>query len=253
MKHTVSIIIPNFNKGRFLNQCIDSVINQTFHDWFLFIIDDCSSDHSREILSNYSENKKIKIFRLKKNKGPSFCRNLGIRFSSSKYIAFLDADDYWQQEKLMDQINFMENNNYSFTYSDYFTFRENNEKNISNKTNIRTNFTFNKFILNSSINTSTLIIKKDMIKTTKFKNLKLLEDYIFKCDILKKGIIAYKIDKCDVAYRLIPNARSANKFNNLKILWEVNKKYNHLSFFKNLLSLISITLNSFKKYGLKKY
>ena len=84
----VDIIIPNFNKEAFLDECIKSVINQDFKNWKLYIIDDCSTDKSKEIIKKYLTNSKIKKLFLKKNKSPPFCRNIGIRKSSSDYVCF---------------------------------------------------------------------------------------------------------------------------------------------------------------------
>ena len=93
----VDIVIPNYNKANYLNDCINSVINQTLKNWRLFIIDDCSSDNSSKILDNFKKNKKIKIIKLRKNLGPGNARNIGISLSRSKYLAFLDSDDLWKK------------------------------------------------------------------------------------------------------------------------------------------------------------
>jgi len=253
MKPVVTIIIPNFNKQEFLEECINSVIDQSFREWKLIIIDDGSTDSSISLLSKFKNNKKIKIIELKKNKGPSFCRNLGMRLSTTRYLAFLDSDDYWDKDKLKDQIYFMTKENFQITFSDYYFFRENQKEKIIKSTNVPISFALKTFIKNSSINTSTLIIEKSIIGNTRFKKIPLLEDYIFKCDLFRKGISAHKLNKTNTAYRLTHEMRSSDKIKNLLILWSVNKKYNNLSFFKNLISVICISLNSLKKYGLKKY
>ena len=96
MKHPkIDVIIPNFNKEKFLYDSINSVINQDYQDWNLYIIDDNSTDKSLKIFEKFETNPKIKIIKLSKNKGPSFCRNLGIRLSKSEFISFLDSDDFW--------------------------------------------------------------------------------------------------------------------------------------------------------------
>ena len=124
----VDIVIPNYNKAHYLNDCINSVINQTLKNWRLFIIDDCSSDNSLKILDKFKRNKKIKIVKLRKNLGPGNARNMGIRLSKSKYLAFLDSDDLWKKNKLKRQISFMENSNISLSYTDYISFFENKKK-----------------------------------------------------------------------------------------------------------------------------
>ena len=107
MSSAVDIIIPNYNKAKYLEDAIKSVLGQKYTNWNLYIIDDNSKDGSVKILEKFRDNSKITIVLLKKNKGPSFCRNLGMRISSSEYISFLDSDDMWKKEKLSKQIDFM--------------------------------------------------------------------------------------------------------------------------------------------------
>lgn len=246
----VDIIIPNFNKEAYLKSCINSVFSQTYKNWNIIFVDDSSTDNSLKIIKKY-KSKKIKIISLDKNKGPSFCRHTGVKVSKNNYIAFLDFDDKWTKNKLKDQIIFMIENKYNFTYSDYY-ISYNAQFNIQNFTNLTNFFNYKKFITNSSINTSTIIIKKNLLKNIPFTNLKLLEDYVFKCQILKKGFVAHKIQKPLAFYNLNESNRSKNKIKNLIYLWNVNKKYNKLGFFENMNSLIGISYNSFRKYGFKK-
>ena len=104
IKDSVAIIMPNYNKGKFINKAIQSVLNQTYNNWKLYIVDDNSNDNSIKILKKIKK-KKIKIFYLKQNKGPSYCRNLILKKAKSKYIAFLDSDDFWlkKQTKVSDK------------------------------------------------------------------------------------------------------------------------------------------------------
>ena len=191
MSPAVTVIIPSFNKKPYISECIKSVINQTYKNWNLIILDDCSNDDTQEFLKQLETNEKVEVILLKKNKGPSFCRNLGLRLTNSEYVAFLDADDFWDLNKLENQINFMKKDNFDFTYTDYYSIRDNI---LIKKTNLPLSLNYKDFMKNSSINTCTMIIKRSLIGTTKFKKLDLLEDYIFKCDILKKNITAKKFD-----------------------------------------------------------
>ena len=248
----IDIILPNFNKGEFIEEAINSIINQSYKSWKLYVIDDCSTDNSINIIDNYKLFKNIFIIKLKKNKGPSFCRNLGMRLSSSEYISFIDSDDIWTENKLAIQIKFMLENKYFFSYSDYVPFiQKKSQKKYLKSTNLKKNFNFNEFILNSSINTTTTIISRKVIGTLKFKNIKKLEDYLFKCEILKKGTIAYKAEGKLAYYRILEISRSSQRLRNVFYLWSVNRDYNKLSFFKNLFSIAMISLNSIKKYGFK--
>ena len=245
----IDIIIPNYNKGDYLKECLDSVLNQTYKNWRVYLIDDCSNDTSQEILKKYNSEDKINIILLDKNYGPSYCRNLGIESSKSDYISFLDSDDFWPQNKLEVQMNEMLNNKYDFSFTDikYFSNLSNrNEK----KTDLPRIYDFNKFIGKSTMSTSSILIKRSIIKDIRFKNVK-HEDYLFKCDLLKNGNISFKIFDTFVYYRIIKNSRSSNKLLNLYNLWKVNKLHNNFNFIKNFKSILSISYNSLKTYGWK--
>ena len=103
-KIKVDIILPNFNSSDYIRETIKSIIGQTFTNWKLIIVDDCSDKKTKTILQKFSKNKKIKIFWLKKNKGAGFCRNLAIKKSNSPYLAFIDSDDIWKKDKLETQL-----------------------------------------------------------------------------------------------------------------------------------------------------
>ena len=252
MSFFVDIILPNYNKEFFLQETINSVLSQNYINWKLIIIDNCSTDNSKKIIEKFRVNKKVDIIYLKKNMGASFSRNLGIRLSNSKYIAFLDADDIWTPKKLEGQIKFMEEKNYNFTYTDFTPFFEKNKKRIKKK-EITTpdNFNFDTFVNNTSINTSSMILSRSIVKTTKFPKVDTLEDFPFKCKILNKIKFAKKYNQNTVFYRITKNSLTSNKLKNLYWLWKINKTYNKLTFLKNLKSLFLISINSLQKYGFK--
>ena len=243
-KEFVDVILPNFNKKKYLEEAIQSVLDQSYKKWKLYIIDDCSNDNSIEILDKFKDHNNIIIKQLSKNKGPSFCRNLGLRISSSEYIAFIDSDDYWKKDKLKDQINFMKKNNFSFTYTNYETFGKKMKK-IYNPPKLN----YLNFIKNTSIATSTMMIKREKIKSIKFTNSKICEDYYFKCKLLKKVKFAYCLKKNLTKYRIRDKSLQSNNIRNFYWIWKINKNYNNLNFFENFISLFFISLNSIKKYG----
>ena len=246
----VDIILPNYNGAKTLKETINSVINQSFQDFNLYVIDDFSNDESINIIEDYSD-PRVNLIKLKKNKGVYFCRNLGMRKSYSKYLAFIDSDDYWQKDKLKKQINFMQKFDHKFTYTDYMPFQEkNNTKIFKRKINVKTKFNRSEFINNTSIAMSSVVIERSLIKNLKFKKLKICEDYLFKCEILKKHE-AYKCEDSTMFYRISNNSLQSNKFRNFYWVWLINKKYNNLNIFRNIKSLLSISFNSIKKYGFK--
>ncbi len=119
MKDLVSIIMPSYNTGKYIEDSIKSVINQTYENWELIIVDDCSTDDTDLIVKPYLEDERIKYLKNEKNSGAAVSRNYALREAKGKWIAFLDSDDLWHPEKLERQIAFMEENDYKFTYTDY--------------------------------------------------------------------------------------------------------------------------------------
>ena len=244
-KTKVDIILPNFNSSNYIRETLNSVINQTYSSWNLIIVDDCSDKKTVNILKKYSKNKRFKIFWLKKNRGAGYCRNYAIKKSKSPYVAFLDSDDMWKKNKLKLQLNFMKKNNYSFSYTNYEVFGKKSKNVITpNK------FDFYKFIHNTSICTSSMMIKRKILKNVKFTNTKICEDYYFKCKILK-NFNAYCLDDFLTKYRVRNNSLQSNIFRNFYWIWKINRDYNKLNFFDNFFSLFFISLNSIRKYGLK--
>ena len=243
--------MPNYNNANFLDQSIQSVINQSFKNWKIYIVDDSSTDNSKDIILKYKNNKKIKSFFLKKNRGPSYCRNYAISKSKSHLIAFLDSDDFWSKEKLSKQINFMKKKKLLFTFTDYIPFINRSEKYLK-ATNVKKMLNYKDFIHDSSIGTSTMIVKRSLIQGIKFKNTNIMEDYIFKCDILrKKKVNSIKLGIPLTYYRILKGSRNSNKLRNFFTLWKLNKKYNNLNMLQNIYSVIMISVSSLKKYGLK--
>ena len=248
----VDVILPNYNKAEFLEEAINSVISQSYKNWKLLIIDDGSEDSSKQVIENYKKNTNINVIYLSRNKGVAFCRNLGIRLSNSKYIAFIDSDDYWTQNKLEEQIYFMEKFNYGFTFTNYIPFYLKKEKKIFKKPIISpNNFNYDQFIHNTSIGMSSVILKRSALGKVKFKNIKICEDYFFKCQILKKDNLAKNLNKNMMFYRISKNSKQSNKLRNLYWVWYINRNYNRLSLFNNLKSLLFIIISSIKRYGIK--
>jgi len=119
MGQLVTIVMPSFNTSKYIAETLESVISQTYTDWELIIVDDCSTDNTDEIVRPYLNYSRIKFFKNKRNIGAAECRNRALREAKGKWIAFLDSDDLWLPEKLEKQISFMEKNDYHFSYTNY--------------------------------------------------------------------------------------------------------------------------------------
>lgn len=127
MSDLVSIIMPSYNTAKEIEASISSIQNQTYENWELIIVDDCSTDDTDEVVKRITD-KRIKYMKNEKNSGAAVSRNRALREAKGRWIAFLDSDDLWLPEKLEKQIKFMEDNNYKFSFTDYKIVFSNGEK-----------------------------------------------------------------------------------------------------------------------------
>lgn len=114
----VSIIMPSYDTASYIQETVESVLKQTYTNWELIIVDDCSTDDTDDILATFTD-KRIRIYKNEKNSGAAVSRNKALRKANGKWIAFLDSDDLWSKDKLEKQITFMKKNGYSFSYTNY--------------------------------------------------------------------------------------------------------------------------------------
>lgn len=249
-KNLVDVILPVYNSEKFILKTINSIIKQTYNNWRIIIIDDASKDQTLALLNNFYKDliakKKIIIFKNPINRGQSYCRNVGLKYSKSEFVAFIDSDDLWMREKLKKQIKFMKSNSYVFTYTDYKVLKNNKNKIVY----APANYNYSKFIYNTSIATSTMIIQREVINNFFPSKIRLCEDYLFKCKILKEC----SANKCPGVYTRYTVRKDSLQSSRIKVLlavWSINKNFNKMNIFKNLLSLLFISINSLIKYGFR--
>lgn len=118
MDELVSVIMPSFNTGEYIAASVESVLAQTYPNWELLIVDDCSTDNTTEVICRYQD-PRIILLKNKTNSGAALSRNYALREAKGRWIAFLDSDDIWEPKKLEKQLRFMQENGYAFTFTDY--------------------------------------------------------------------------------------------------------------------------------------
>ena len=128
MNGLVSIIMPSYNTANFIGETIKSVLEQTYKNWELLIVDDCSTDNTDEVVAKYND-ERITYMKNLKNSGAAVSRNKALNVARGKWIAFLDSDDLWYPTKLEEQIKYMEKNDYAFSYTSYREIYENGVEN----------------------------------------------------------------------------------------------------------------------------
>lgn len=184
MKEIVSIIMPSYNTAKYIQQSIQSVINQTFTSWELIIVDDNSTDDTKKIVENFNDNR-IKFIKNETNNGAAYCRNKALKEAKGKWIAFLDSDDIWLPKKLENQLNFMKNKNYFFSYTKYEEIDERSVKTgkiISGPSKISKNGMF-RYCWPGCL---TVMYNRDVIGLIQIEEIKKNNDYAMWLKICKK-------------------------------------------------------------------
>lgn len=238
----VSVIIPMHNSSKHLEECLQSVINQTYHNIEIIIVDDKSGDNSIELAKKFKD-ERIRIVELENNVGPAIARNKGIEESTGDYICFLDSDDYWAKDKLEKQVDFIEKNDYIFTFTGYM-FLKNGKKHTAH---VPSSINYNQALKNTTIFTSTVMINMTYLKKEDIymPNIK-SEDTATWWKILKKGITAYGIDEPLAIYRVGEKSLSSNKLKALHRTWNLYKR-EELSFEKRIVYFANYCTNAIKR------
>ena len=249
MNELVSIIMPCYNGIKYITESINSVINQTYTNWELLIIDDCSSDNGMKELfqSIIEKDNRIKLFSTSVNSGAGVARNIGIKESKGRFLAFCDSDDWWYPFKLEEQLKFMEDNRYEFTCSYYEDSNEKLEPYYTMKQAVKQNF--HSMIAGCNIGTPGVVIDTQRIGKKYMPNLRRAEDWGLWMLILKEIDYLYTYPKPLWKYRHIPNSGSSNK---LKQINAVLRMYNSVLGYNILKSwiialFIFLPNNIFKK------
>lgn len=245
----VSIITPLYNCEKYIEETILSVINQTYQNWEMIIVDDCSKDKGVKIVEKYQKlDEKIKLFKNEINLGGAGTRNKCIEKAKGKYIAFLDSDDLWKKEKLEKQINFMEKNNCLFSYTKYERVNEKGKKlNLLSK--IPKELDYKYMLKINPIGCLTAIYNQEKLGKIYLPEIKIGQDFALWLEVLKKSGKAYGLMENLAEYRYREKSLSKNKKKKVLCLWKIYRKYNNQSILK---SSYFIFLNIiYSKFNLK--
>lgn len=234
----VSIVTPLYNAEKYIEETILSVLNQTYINWEMLIIDDCSSDKGPNIVKKYiKQDKRIKYIKLEENSGAAISRNKAIELAEGEYIAFLDSDDLWKKEKLEKQINFMKENNYAISFTEYEEINENGKKlNILIKSPQKP-VTYRSYLLTNPIGCLTGMYSVKKLGKVYMPLLKNREDTGFWLNILKKDV-AYSLKENLADYRVRKGSLSFNKFSLIKFHWNLYREVEKLSLIESLFYLM---------------
>lgn len=244
---SVTIIMPSYNSENFIIESIESVLAQTYSNWELIIVDDCSPDDSNKIIAKYIDSdSRIKLIKLQKNSGPAIARNMAIETANGRYIAFLDSDDVWLPNKLEKQIKFMQDNDLAFTYSSYKLVGEDNEDLGLFIT--KDKISYFDMLKTCSVGCLTAIYDTEKIGKQYMPLILKRQDYGLWLKILKLIGETRGILEPLATYRIRKNSVSSNKVKAAKYQWKIYREIEKLSFLKSLYYFAFYAYNGIIKY-----
>lgn len=249
-ENLVSIVTPLYNSEKYIEETIESVLCQTYQNWEMLIIDDCSTDNGAKVVKKYLTDKRIKYFKLEKNSGAAICRNKAIEISNGEFIAFLDSDDLWKKEKLEKQVNFMKKNNYSISFTEYEEIDENSDKLGILIKAPKKPVTYRKYLLTNPIGCLTGMYNVKKLGKVYMPLMRNREDTGFWLNILKKDV-AYSLNENLADYRIRKNSLSFNKYKLIKFHWNLYRNIEKLSIIESLFYIFSTIVT--KVFKLKEY
>lgn len=242
----VSIIMPNYNSETFIESSIQSVLAQSYKNWELLFVDDCSTDRSVEKAKAFDDSR-IKIFLKEKNEGAASARNFAIEKASGRWIAFLDSDDSWSPDKLQKQIEFMISKNVAFSFTDYkVVTKSGNVLFYKSPKNI---CTYSDILKHNHIGCLTVVYDVERLgKLYMPENAVKREDLACWLSILKKDVNAVCLHEFLAEYVIHSHSVSSNKTKMIKYQWNVYRNVEKLPFFKSLYCMACWAISGLKKY-----
>ena len=245
MDDLVSIITPTYNSEEYIFATIQSVQNQTYTNWELLIIDDCSTDKTIEIIFNLIKlDSRIKLVALTENKGTGIARNTGVSNSKGSYISFLDSDDLWKPNKLEKQLSFMKENHLPFTFSFYECIDEEGI-NLKIRKEAPSLITYEKLFFCNYIGNSTAIYDARILGRVPIDKIRKRQDWMLWLTILKKIKIVKPVPEVLAYYRVRKNSISSSKIELLKFNFNVYNKFHKMNFFTSLRCVIIFIFTQF--------
>ncbi|BDF95559.1 glycosyltransferase family 2 protein [Pseudoalteromonas sp. KAN5] len=215
----VSIIMPAYNVAGFIAESIESVIKQKMQSWELIIVDDCSTDQTVSVIRNFLVDKRIKLIQNNSNLGGAGSRNVAIEHAQGRYVAFLDSDDLWTTDKLEKQINFMQKNNFGFSFSGYSTIDE--QGMLQERLSVPEKVNFKKLLKHNYIGCLTAIYDTQVFGKIYMPLVRKRQDFALWLELLKQFDYAYGLQDNLGFYRIRTGSLSRSKSDAFKYYWRV--------------------------------
>lgn len=239
MDRLVSIVVPVYNAGAYIDETIAMVCRQTYQGWELLLVDDCSTDDGRKKIRQWCrKEERIRLIAKEKNEGAALARNTGIDHAAGRYIAFLDADDIWMEDKLEKELRFMEEKDAAFVFTAY-EFGDEQAKRTGKVVGVPETLSYREALSRTIIFTTTVLfdlqkIDRDLIKMPNVPS----EDTATWWRVLRNGYTAYGLNEALAIYRRPMQSLSSNKLKAMRRIWNLYRREEKLSVVYSLWNFI---------------
>ncbi len=248
LKPMVSVIMPAYNASKFIAKSIKSVQAQTFTNWELIVIDDCSHDETVQLVSKLaSDDPRIRLHCNTQNIGVAKTRNYALELCQGEYVAFLDSDDIWHRDKIERQLECFQQTGASLVYTSYAIVDSDGKKQCDDFI-VPSSISFADMLKENIIGCSTVMFRKELAKRSRFAEDFYHEDYVLWLQLLHAGCKMAGIEQVLVDYYFHKDSKSANKFNSAKKRWQIYRTYLGLSLVKSSWYFVHYAFAGLKKY-----
>lgn len=238
VKGLVSVITPTYNCGNFIAKTIESIQAQTYTNWELIIVDDCSTDKTKEVVNFYiAKDKRIKYYCLKTNSGAAVARTKAMQLAQGEYMAFCDSDDIWMMDKLKKQIAFMEQTGHAFTCTAYEQIDE-ADKLLGKTIKTIEKTSYNRLLLDCPVGNSTVMYHVGVMGKFEVPNIRKRNDDALWLTMLKKEPYIWGMPDVLMRYRIRKNSISSNKLKVVKYHWILYRDIEHLNVFRSVFHIV---------------
>ena len=230
----VSIITPTYNCGPFIARTIESIQQQTYKNWEMIIVDDCSTDNTKQIVEQYMQNDpRIQYHCLDKNSGAAVARTTSMQLAKGSYMAFCDSDDVWTENKLQRQISWMQQNGYHFSCTSYDQIDE-ADQSLNKIIKPPKKISYDRQLLDAPIGNSTVIYDVEAMGKFEVPNIKKRNDDALWFQLYKVEKYCYGLNEILAHYRIRKGSISSNKVQLLKYHWILYRDICHLSVIRSV-------------------
>lgn len=248
---TVSVITPVYNVAKFIDKTLSSMVNQSYKDLEIVLVDDCSKDNSAEVIAKWTAKyPNIVYHKQEKNQGAAVARNTALDIANGRYVAFLDSDDLWCDGKLEKQIAFMKEKNAAISCTAMDCIDE-EDKPLNSVREVREKISYKFLLHNTMIATSTVIIDRNKTGDFQMPLRRGGQDYATWLMLMRNGTMCYGLNEVLSHYRVMSQSLSSNKWKSIRQVWEIQTQDEKINKVSAAINVCFFIANAFVKHFIK--